>query len=296
MWLILLAALAQGADKGGGLYAEVSGGGGWTNRLGPLIRSPAIRFNLGGYAGKFAGSYRFGQYWRFGASVASIPIFGRSIGRDEDGNYVRTREFLEDMTSATLEFGRGVDMMNLGVWWTVEGGLLWLDDSNDFTPLPSDADALGGMASGTVAVAYNLGRSFSVSLRITFGADFVVDTISMRGGVGFGLLFRAPVVPVGRHDRKRTAAGDAIEDALLNPDLEEKVSTEDLRAFEIDIGSEEPTGLFERPADATVEPEAPKPVQEGAENPEAPDFEPPAPVPTGDGTEPGPAPETPAPE
>src|SRR4051812_47481727 len=104
---------------GGGAYAAIDAGGGWTDRLGPVIRGAAGDASMGGYFGHFRGTYRFGDYWRIGAQVEWNPIKLRDYMVTTSGASVRDQHLVESLYMPGLEIGRGADLMNIGAcWWS----------------------------------------------------------------------------------------------------------------------------------------------------------------------------------
>lgn len=190
MMTVWCVAVAHAGWVGGGVYADGFAGGGWTDRVGPVTRGVAGSLGFGGYFGNYRGTYRFGDYWRFGVAVQWNQLYTR-----EGGVFPREEpEFVEAQWLPTVEIGRGGDVMNLGAYWVLGVGPVVLSDSKRVGD-PHARLAVGAGANGSLVSAYNVGRSLSVTLRLTAGLQYVGE-VSVNGGMAFGVLLRAPVVPL----------------------------------------------------------------------------------------------------
>jgi hypothetical protein len=173
--LVLSTAVARAG--GGGGYLDLQAGAGWSDATGPLIRGRAGSSSLGAFWGDYNGTFKYGRYWRAG-------IWSRWNEND--------RDVLTDTTySAGLELGRGVDLLNVGIWWLAGIG-----------PLITDPEVDGPVTWGAVTRAaiggkYTLGRAADLTVRIEGGVQRVDNHFAMLGGFGVGVLFRNHMVRTG---------------------------------------------------------------------------------------------------
>jgi hypothetical protein len=177
--IAILAVLASTAHAGGGgAYVDLQAGAGWSDATGPLMRSRAGTSAVGAFWGDYNGTFKYGRYWRVGAW---------SRWNEND------RDVLTDTTySAGVELGRGVDLLNVGIWWLVGAGPLVSDFNVEDEPL-----AWGGVVRGSIGGMYTLTRWAGLTVRIEGGVQQFHNHFSMLGGFGLGLLFRNHMVRSG---------------------------------------------------------------------------------------------------
>ncbi len=152
-------------------------GAGWSDATGPLIRGRSGSTSLGAFWGDYNGTFKYGRYWRTGA-------WFRFNEND--------RDVLTDTTySAGVELGRGVDLLNVGIWWLVGVGPVLTD------PLADAPISWGGVARGSIGGMYYLNRWLGLTLRIEGGVQRLDNHFSMLGGFGVGFLVRNHIVRNG---------------------------------------------------------------------------------------------------
>lgn len=192
--MIALAGISVALASGGGLFVGANAGGGWTDRLGPIQRGSAGDLAIGAYFGHFRGTYRFGDYWRVGASVQWNPLYLRTTTIDDRGRYVRTKEFVESLYMPGLQIGRGADLVNIGCWWTVSAGPVIVSNAQFPYRDPDGVLSIGAGVTGTAAAAYSPSRWIALSFRLSAGLQRIDQVTSASGGFGLGVLLRAPLL------------------------------------------------------------------------------------------------------
>jgi hypothetical protein len=208
-WAVALLALVASPTAfagGGGAYFDIQAGAGWSDATGPLVRGKSGNSSLGAYWGDYHGTFRYGRYWRTG-------VWSRYNEND--------RDVLTDTTwSAGVELGRGVDLLNVGVWWLVGVGPMWTD------PLAEAPITWGGAVRGAVGMSYNCTKWWSLTFRVEGGAQFLEDHVSMAGGFGIGVLFRSHSVRTGwsKHDKEQAVVDVNFSD-LFAPEDQPKRDT-----------------------------------------------------------------------
>ena len=199
----LLALVLWSADVragGGGGYLDLQAGAGWSDATGPLIRGRSGSSSLGGFWGDYNGTFKYGRYWRLGA-------WYRFNEND--------RDVLTDTTYSTgVEFGRGVDLLNVGIWWLASAGPVLTD------PTVEGPITYGGVVRGSVGGMYTLTRWCGATLRIEAGLQWLDDHVSVTGGFGLGLLLRNHMSRKGWSKRDPNQAEPVVEFGDLTPAAE----------------------------------------------------------------------------
>jgi hypothetical protein len=183
--MMILVLMGTALASGGGAYMELAGGAATTDATGFIARGSALEFGFGGYGGNYRSTFRYGQYWRVGGVVKAHVV--EPLG-----------EVVHTSTSFGVRVARGVDLMNLGGWWSVSAGYTatfsaeTLADALDLNNLGDPIH--GGFIRAALALSYNFTHAFSVNLRYEPGLHFDENGMSYLGGWGLGVLFRIPVI------------------------------------------------------------------------------------------------------
>ena len=198
--LALVMSWAVARAGGGGAYLDATAGAGWSDATGPLIRGRSGGTSLGAFWGDYNGTFKYGRYWRLGA-------WYRFNEHD--------RDVLTDTThSAGIEFGRGVDLLNVGIWWLVGAGPVLTD------PTVEGPISYGGVVRGSIGGMYNLNRFAGLTLRIEGGVQNLDNHFSVLGGFGLGLLFRNHMSRTGWSKRDPDQPEPVVEFGDLTPAAE----------------------------------------------------------------------------
>jgi hypothetical protein len=199
----LLAVVLMSTDAragGAGAYFDLQAGAGWSDATGPLIRGRSGGASLGAFWGDYNGTFKYGRYWRLGA-------WTRSNEND--------RDILTDTTySGGVELGRGVDLLNVGIWWLTAAGPVMTDPSVE-GPM-----SYGALVRGSIGGMYNLTRWAGLSLRIEGGVQWIDDHVSVLGGFGLGLLVRNHITRTGWDKRDPDKVEPVVEFGDLTPAAE----------------------------------------------------------------------------
>ena len=196
--LVLASPVARAG--GGGAYFDIQAGAGWSDATGPLIRGRSGGSSLGAFWGDYNGTFKYGRYWRLGAWYRLNE---------------NARDVLTDTTHSTgIEFGRGVDLLNVGIWWLAAAGPVLTDPSVD-GPI-----SYGGVLRGSIGGMYNLNRFAGLTLRIEGGVQWLDDRVSVLGGFGLGLLFRNHMSRTGWEKHEADAPEPVVEFGDLTPAAE----------------------------------------------------------------------------
>ena len=198
--LALALATADARAGGAGAYLDLQAGAGWSDATGPLIRGRSYASSLGAFWGDYNGTFRYGRYYRLGAWYR---------GNEND------RDVLTDTTySAGVEFGRGVDLLNVGIWWLAGVGPVLTDPSVD-GPI-----SYGGVLRGSLGGMYNFTRWGGASLRIEGGVQWLDDHVSVLGGFGLSVLIRNHMSRTGWDKRDPDKPEPVVEFSDLTPAAE----------------------------------------------------------------------------
>ena len=198
--LALLLSSAVARAGGGGAYLDLQAGAGWSDATGPLIRGRSGGSSLGAFWGDYNGTFKYGRYWRLGA-------WYRYNEND--------RDVLTDTTHSTgVELGRGVDLLNVGIWWVAGAGPVLTD------PTVEGPISYGGVVRGSIGGMYNFNRWGGLTLRIEGGVQWLDDHISVLGGFGLGLLIRNHMSRTGWEKRDPDKAEPVVEFSDLTPAAE----------------------------------------------------------------------------
>ena len=204
MTALLALVLASGDARAGGAgaYLDIQAGAGWSDATGPLIRGRSGNVSLGGFWGDYNGTFKYGRYWRAGA-------WFRSNEND--------RDVLTDTTYSTgVELGRGVDLLNVGIWWLASIGPVFTDPSVD------GLISYGGQLRGSIGGMYNFSwaRWLGGTLRIEGGLQYLDDHVSVLGGFGLGLLVRNHISRTGWTKRDPDRVEPVVQFGDLTPAAE----------------------------------------------------------------------------
>jgi len=202
MTALLALVLSSGVARagGGGAYLDLQAGAGWSDATGPLIRGRSGSSSLGAFWGDYNGTFKYGRYWRLGA-------WYRFNQND--------RDVLTDTTySAGVEFGRGVDLLNVGIWWLAAAGPVITD------PTVEGPLSYGGQLRGSIGGMYTLSRWLGATLRIEGGLQYLDDHVSVLGGFGLGLLVRNHMSRTGWDKRDPDKPEPVVEFSDLTPAAE----------------------------------------------------------------------------
>lgn len=204
----LTTALAGGI----GIYGEISPGAAWSDASGPLVRGSAARTNFGVFWGPYRSTLQYGRYQRFGLQWGATSVAPTIQGP------------LAFTLSAGPEYGRGIDLLKLGVYWKVSLNLAFFSD--DSVALDEELHfTLGAVARLTGGGVYWLTRYLGVVVRAEGGPDFRGRRgFSVGGGVGLGLIARVGVLTRQQKLRAQWEEEDAI--ALRTPPLPEDYEPE----------------------------------------------------------------------
>ncbi len=183
--LLVNAALAGG----GGLYVQSVGGAATTDSTGFIARGVATGAGIGAYWGDYRGTFRYGRYWRLGLTGRNLLV-----------------EPLGQRVSSTTVWGaqltRGADLMNLGVWGSVTGGLSTFQRAENLGLVidPDKPVTYGAFVSAAVGLAYNFTHNVALTARVEPGV-LISDgfDLSYQGGWGLGLTVRVPIVRTNWH-------------------------------------------------------------------------------------------------
>jgi hypothetical protein len=196
--LVLASSIARAG--GGGAYLDIQAGAGWSDATGPLIRGRSYASSLGAFWGDYHGTFRYGRYYRLGAWY-----------RANENN----RDVLTDTTySAGVEFGRGVDLLNVGIWWLTGVGPVVTD------PSVEGPVSYGAALRGAVGGMWNPTRWAGLSLRVEGGLQWLDDHVSVVGGFGVSLLVRNHMVRTGWTKRDPDKPEPVVEFGDLTPAAE----------------------------------------------------------------------------
>lgn len=170
----IAAALAGGI----GAYGEISPGAAWTDDTGSLIRAGTIRTNFGVFWGPYRSTLQYGRYHRLGLQWGAA----------------RTGPQVQGPLAATFgfgpEYGRGIDMLKVGVYYKVSLNAAYfvLGDPNSPTP---PRTTLGVSARLTGGIMYWLTRHIGIIARVEGGPDVRgIRGISFGSGAGIGIITR----------------------------------------------------------------------------------------------------------
>jgi hypothetical protein len=199
-WLTLVLASADARAGGGGAYVDIQAGAGWSDATGPLIRGKSYSSSLGAFWGDYHGTFRYGRYYRLGAWYR--------VNEND-------RDVLTDTTYSTgVEFGRGVDLLNVGIWWLTGVGPVLTDPSVD-GPI-----SYGAVLRGSIGGMWNPYGWLGVSLRIEGGLQYLDDHVSVVGGFGLSGLIRNHMSRTGWSKRDPEAPEPVVEFGDLTPAAE----------------------------------------------------------------------------
>jgi len=185
MMTMLLALMGTALASGGGAYLEMAGGAATTDATGFIARGSALELGFGGYGGNYRSTFRYGNYWRVGGVFKAhvVEPFG---------------ELVHMSTSVGVRLGRGVDLMNLGAWWSVTVGYtatFSADTLADALDLDQLGDPIhGGFVRAALGLTYNFTHTFSVNIRYEPGLQFDANGMAYLGGWGLGAQFRVPII------------------------------------------------------------------------------------------------------
>jgi hypothetical protein len=196
----LVLSTAAALAGGGGGYLDLQAGAGWSDATGPLIRGKAGSSSLGAFWGDYNGTFRYGRYWRAG-------LWTRWNEHDRD---IKT----DTTYSAGVELGRGVDLLNVGIWWLAGIGPLMTDPEVD-APL-----TFGAVTRGAIGGKYYLGRAADLTVRIEGGVQWVDDHFAMLGGFGLGVLIRNHMFRTGWEKHEADAPEPEVSFGDLAPPAE----------------------------------------------------------------------------
>ena len=172
-FLLLMTSLAFGG--GGGLYVDTGLGPGVSGFTG--LHAPyTLHLSSGYYRGNYQGNKRFGVHWKGGLALRAT---GGGAG---EAFYVAM--------GPELEFGRGVDLINFGAWWTLAAGATYMgryiDQDDEMTYV------WGPSLRGTLGMMYSFGSSVGLAVQLDLNFQFLPDTGSrpLFGGIRVGPMFR----------------------------------------------------------------------------------------------------------
>ena len=187
MILVLLAQLSHAGSIG--LYTDMSAGPQLTDYQIDVHVPSQFHLSTGVFRGNYTGTRRFGVYWRAG-------VAGRIKGAafESDGIYRSYTEF-----SGELEFGRGVDLVQYGAWWTVAvgGSSFMVDRATRNSEGDLDFDYVYANPAASLRLTLGAVRSFGPNIGISLQGDIQGSAIPATGqlplfiGVRLGLLLRA---------------------------------------------------------------------------------------------------------
>ncbi|MBW2258295.1 MAG: hypothetical protein JRI25_27365 [Deltaproteobacteria bacterium] len=183
--MMFLVLMGTALASGGGIYLEAAGGASTTDSTGFIARGSAFEFGFGGYGGNYRSTFRYGKYWRVGGVIKAHAV--EPLG-----------QLVQFSSSFGLRIGRGVDLMNLGAWWSVTAGYTatfsadTLADALDLYNLEDPVH--GGFIRAALGLTYNFTHAFSMNIRYEPGLHFDGNGMSYLGGWGLGVQVRIPVI------------------------------------------------------------------------------------------------------
>ena len=193
---------------GGGLYVEVAPGAAWTDYTGPITRGSSASLSTGVFWGPYKATLQYGRYNRAGLNVRLASA----------APWVQGPEVA--ILSVGPEFGSGIDLLKAGGFWRVAitPAVFVPDVGNDMVDFDDMSTwDFGVTIRATGAAVWWFGRNVGLVGRFEAGPQYASrrNSITISGGIGIGLLFRAGAVFGGKRQELEREAEREIDQGTV---------------------------------------------------------------------------------